>query len=240
MIDKKSLIIWCRHSDLNSILEIHKTIAPFAIVVNDSDIVKQLRMKKKQNDTKILYEVTSPLGNAINNHFELTQALSNNPSSSDVILQKYKQETEYEIQQAIQLGTDGIFYRLIGAEPCHTTPMQYGGFYLEIDRELLGIAKNLTNNVLYVEGKEDSYLDFVHDLPAQILAWESASWDIEKVEQVHRGPLAIDIEWMITNKQNDQNKNTNFYLAKLNSDSNQNLQLMIRNIEQLRCVSIHE
>jgi hypothetical protein len=238
MNTKEAFILWCQHSSPTSMLSLN-TKCPFDIVaVSEYNFAKQLADNKQRNSFKLLYEVASPLGNAIADQVNLTQALAENPHSSDAILQKYKQITQSEIERSLELGVDGILYRLIGANPSHTTPMQYGGFYLETDRELLNAAKNLPCNLLYVEGQEESYLDFVHDLPAHILAWESKLWDIEKVKHIHKGPLAVDIEWMLEKQSQDQT--VDFYLIKSNDSSNQKVQLMIRNIEHLGSVLVHE
>lgn len=77
---------------------------------------------------------------------------------------------------ALDAGADGIFYRLNGATSRESTPMQYGGHFLEHDRKLLEEVKGAPLNVLYVVGgEEDVYLDFVSDLPARLFAWDSVA-----------------------------------------------------------------
>jgi hypothetical protein len=49
--------------------------------------------------------------------------------------------------------------------------MQYGGHYLERDRELLQSAAD-TFTVLFIAGQEELYIDFVSDLPASVFAWD--------------------------------------------------------------------
>ena len=59
------------------------------------------------------------------------------------------------------------------AVPDSTTPMQYGGHFLEIDRRLL--SSDALFNVIFVQGPSEPYAVFVSDLPAQAFAWDSRS-----------------------------------------------------------------
>lgn len=94
---------------------------------------------------------------------------------------------------AIGAGALGLLYEIRGATVGECTPMEYGGLYLERDRELLQAVRDLGANVLYVAGPEP-YLDFVSDLPAHVFAWDIAASgvSIEEVRELRRGPLAAD------------------------------------------------
>jgi len=56
--------------------------------------------------------------------------------------------------------------------------MQYGGNYLERDRELLQSAREAQLTVLFVAGQDELYIDFVSDLPASVFAWDR---DLSKI-----------------------------------------------------------
>jgi hypothetical protein len=64
-------------------------------------------------------------------------------------------------------------YRLTGPEPAKATPMQYGGFFLEKDREFLQSAKSRGKLWIFVDAGPGAYLDFVSDLPADGFAWDA-------------------------------------------------------------------
>ncbi|HMS55380.1 MAG TPA: hypothetical protein PKA27_08255 [Fimbriimonadaceae bacterium] len=69
-----------------------------------------------------------------------------------------------EILDEIRMAPGDIVYVLRGAEPEYSTPMQYGGLFLEQDRALLASASG-HNVVLRIEGGDEVYADFLEDLP---------------------------------------------------------------------------
>ena len=101
-------------------------------------------------------------------------------------------EVRASIERAIEHGADGILYQLYGAEPGHCSPMQYGGHFLDRDRELLGEITDATANVLFVVGGEGTYLDFLSDLPAHVFAWDSLSTGVSvaDIRAMRNGALA--------------------------------------------------
>ena len=90
-------------------------------------------------------------------------------ASGDDTLAEMISETHKEIFEA----TEPIFYVLSGPEPAKTTPMQYGGHFLERDRELLEFANERGEVWLYVDAGPGAYMDFVSDLPAAVFAWDA-------------------------------------------------------------------
>ncbi len=72
--------------------------------------------------------------------------------------------------------------------------MQYGGFYLERDRELLEEAKDATFNLLWIDAGEEAYLDFVSDLPAHAFAWDIDATDVSVVQMRAMRPGALAAE----------------------------------------------
>lgn len=123
----------------------------------------------------LLAEIHSPFGRAIAAGIDLNAALRQNPSAGAEQLDSLVEEVRGEIASALDRGVDGIFYVLHGACPKWCTPMQYGGFYLERDRELLNVASSAAFNVVFVAGDDEVYFDCVSDLPAAAFAWDSTS-----------------------------------------------------------------
>ena len=70
--------------------------------------------------------------------------------------------------------------------------MQYGGYYLERDRELLQEIEAARLNVLCVVGDEEVFIDFVSDLPAQVFAWDSRATSVSSayVRELRKGAQA--------------------------------------------------
>jgi hypothetical protein len=73
--------------------------------------------------------------------------------------------------------------------------MQFGGLYLEQERELLSEIREARFNVIFVEGGDETYLDVVSDLPAAALGWDEVRNPMppSQVREMHRGALACGI-----------------------------------------------
>lgn len=115
------------------------------------------------------------------------------PSEVGDLLDQAVQKCVQLARGALQVGAIGVLYEIRGATPSECTPMEYGGLYLERDRELLEALKDSGANVLYVGGREP-YLDFVSDLPAHVFAWDVALSEISvgEVRAMRPGALAAD------------------------------------------------
>ncbi len=124
-------------------------------------------------DGLVLAEIVNPFGIAIEQGRDLNALLKTDPERGATELDRLTSEVKASILDVIERGADGILYRLHGACAKWCSPMQYGGFYLERDRELMEAAQPLMFNVLFVAGDEEVYFDFVSDLPAQALGWDS-------------------------------------------------------------------
>lgn len=85
-------------------------------------------------------------------------------------------------------------YVLEGAEPTLCSPMQYGGQYLETDRETLLRLCDKVTVVLRIKAGTDAYLDFVSDLPAHVFAWDahSTGFSLGQMRALRQGPLATN------------------------------------------------
>lgn len=122
-----------------------------------------------------LKTVLNPFGRALDEGLNLNAALGDDPTAGSAHLDRLCQLTLSECASA----QDGVRYRLIGADPRFCTPMQYGGFYLERDREILAHAKQQGYLEIDVDGDEP-YLDFIVDLPCDALKHNG-----RKVEVTH-------------------------------------------------------
>lgn len=127
----------------------------------------------------LLVAVKSPFGWAKEEGLDLMAALHANPVSGDEELTRLREKTRMDITHALDKGADGICYILAGAEPSQTTPMQYGGFLLELDREILQEFSGAVFNAVWVHGEKELYLEFVADLPCHALGWDTAKSGIQ-------------------------------------------------------------
>jgi len=123
----------------------------------------------------LLVQVSNPFGKALENGTDLNALLAAEPEEGGKVLDHLVSETREDMISALDGGADGVIYLLHGACEEHCSPMQYGGHYLERDRELLAGASDATLNFLYVVGDRDLYLDFVSDLPAHLFGWDDRS-----------------------------------------------------------------
>ncbi len=139
-------------------------------------------------------EVTNPFGLSLQRDLNLNQLLKDDPKEGNRILGELCDETQGDINRAFEAGADGIIYRLYGARARHCTPMQYGGYYLERDRELLQGVQDALFSMVFVVGDEDVYLDFVSDLPAKAFGWDikSSQVPISEVRDMRQGALVCE------------------------------------------------
>lgn len=160
------------------------------LVVRPGDLSKHTG-----GDLAVLAEILNPFGRALQMKLDLNTVLAQSPESGNAKLDELVTETREEIDAALAANADGIFYRLIGASPEYCTPMQYGGYYLERDRELLQSVADRPLNVLYIEGGDGAYLDFVSDLPAGVFAWdvEASGITTEEMRKMRNGALGSEM-----------------------------------------------
>lgn len=147
-----------------------------------------------------LIRVTNPFGRAKQ---DLNRLFTEDPAKGAEVLETLVQEVRGEIEGAIGDGADGIAYFLLGADAEHCSPMQYGGLYLERDRELLEYARSLGLNMLVVVGGPGAYIEIVADLPAAIMAWDvqATGRSVQDVRAIRDGLLcgddeSADLHWM--------------------------------------------
>ncbi len=156
--------------------------------------VRVLRAPGVRDEERLtLVEVLNPFGLAQAEGVNLNELIYTDPEAGNQKLDELVEKTREAIRAALDSGADGVFYRLIGAEPSQTTPMQYGGYYLERDRELLAEVSE-TPSALFIDAGEDAYMDFVSDLPAAFFAWDIDKSDVSvaRMRSLRPGPLAAE------------------------------------------------
>lgn len=136
-------------------------------------------------------EVLNPFGLAQRDGIDLAAELRADPTQGESRLNDYASRCRTDLLRALAYAADGILYRLEGAHPAATTPMVYGGHFLEVDRELLTEIYPQTLVVVDVAGEQEPYLDFVGDLPAHAMTWEAADVDVESVRKMIRGRIDL-------------------------------------------------
>lgn len=137
----------------------------------------QIRANGIDETKPILLEVLNPFGLAQARGTNPNSVLEDDPATGDKLLQGLATEVKHLIDAGIAAGVEGCLYRLHGANPACSTPMQYGGHFLEVDREILASFDGLPIRAVFVVGGEGTFLDFVSDLPAELFGW-----DVEKTE----------------------------------------------------------
>lgn len=138
--------------------------------------------------------VRSPLKRALDEGFDLNGALASDPARGNEELDRRVQQAHDEADQALASGADGIAYWIDGAYPAVSTPMQYGGYHLERDRELLETVKEARFNLAWIDGTEEVYLDSVSDLPADALGWRmtATNQSLHDLRPMRQGLLSGD------------------------------------------------
>ncbi len=116
--------------------------------------------------------ILNPFARSMQAEVELNDLLHENPEEGNRRLDIFVEQTRGELRDAVNRA-GGIVYMLDGAHAGCCSPMEYGGYYLERDRELLEAVSGKILVVLAIVGGDDVFLDFVSDLPAEVFAWNS-------------------------------------------------------------------
>ena len=108
------------------------------------------------------------------------------PALCGVELQRSKEETRAELE----VHRNEFIYRLTGVDPKSCTPMQYGGLYLELDRELLDEFRS-ERSVVWIDSGPGAYIDFVSDLSAQIFAYDAqvTGYPVKQLRGLRQGEI---------------------------------------------------
>jgi len=159
-----------------------------AIAVAPNDVAHAIDANPS---SAVLATVLSPLGRALERELHIVNELHGDVDKGNELLNQLVDETRDEMHASLEHGADGVFYVLDGAHPGVTTPMEYGGHFLEIDRQLMSGVIDARFNVLYVRGESEPYIDFVSDLPAHAFAWDPrCGVTVAQVREMRPGALA--------------------------------------------------
>lgn len=180
-VDRKPVVVWSASPG-------HQADG---ICVAPTMVAEAVRSHAEQ---MILVEIMSPCGLGRRRGIPLTRLLREEPEEGRAAFVRLRDYVEAQIDRAFDEGADGIYYRLDGAYPAMNTPMEYGGFYLETDREFLERVQDAPVNLLHVEGQEDVYFDCVADLPAALFGWDRPKTGVSVAEMrtVRSGALAAE------------------------------------------------
>lgn len=132
--------------------------------------------------------VLSPLGNLLAKGRDIYSVLESNPEVGEAMISEESDRVRQMVSEIVQAGADGVLYELEGAYPAASSPMQYGGHFLEVDRELMAEITSKTIGIVWVCGKDEPYLDFVSDLAGHAFGWESEDdMDVASIRAVRTG-----------------------------------------------------
>jgi hypothetical protein len=145
-----------------------------------------------QGDSVTMVRVDSPLTKQAKRNLNLNHLLHSDPEAGNKVLDELVSETLEEGKNALASGADGVAYVIDGAYPGGSTPMQFGGYYLERDREILEQLSDANFNLVFIEGGEETYLDSVSDLAANAIGWRicESGFSKEMMRELRCGPVA--------------------------------------------------
>ena len=191
--DRLPWFAWKPGSSFTDVEQFARQWQPDAVVVHSPEDVQEALSAFA--NAAVLMEVGNPFGAALLDDVDLNDEFEKGPDVGGVAFEKYVDLTRAALDSALSAGADGVLYRVFGAEPGLSTPMQFGGLYLEQERELLHGISDSRFNVVYIEGGEGAYLDVVSDLATHALGWDELRSAIpaSEVRAMHRGALACGL-----------------------------------------------
>ena len=194
-VDRAPWFAWSGGASAKQALDFAKSFSPDAIVVSSAIRAEQALQELDENGPAVLVEVGNPFGEALQSGVDLNEEFAKGPESGDEAFSAFVEGVGSSLHAALESGADGVLYRVFGAEPSLSTPMQFGGHYLERERELLQSISDARFNVVYIEGGDEVFLDVVSDLPAHALGWDEQRSHIppSEVRKMREGALACGL-----------------------------------------------
>lgn len=240
--DGASWFAYFRNEKFDHILKFAESQKPDAIVLSNLSNVGTALDVLGSEGPAILVETLNPFGLCLSENVDINAELRNNPVKGNEILSEMVNKVSRHIGEIMKSGADGVFYRLIGAEPKYTSPMQYGGYYMEHDNNLLSSVRDARCNVLFIEGGEYVYMDFVHDIPASLLAWDekSSGLSFDEVKQYHSGALACEIEHDIAHAWDSCNQTGIVFFGVFDKINDFDFEAFQGRLKQLRSLVAHD
>ena len=156
------------------------TLAPESVVAMFSGFDCEIDGVKYQG-------ILSPFSKAISRSMDIVGLLADSPSEGEAVLADLVTQTKVEIAAS----AESFNYIVAGAEPAFSTPMEYGGHFLELDRELIGDQKPAITLV----GGSETYIDVVSDLAETYLVWnpEHIKEDPQEVAKMTRARILTQV-----------------------------------------------
>jgi hypothetical protein len=191
IVDRAPWFAWAPATSAHSALVFARSCGPDAVVVESAIDAQQFMADYA--DAAVLVEVQNPYAEARGAGIDLQKEFDADPDNGESLLRAYSAGVESGLAAALESGSDGVLYRLQGAAPGASSPMQYGGRLLERDRELLQLLRDTRLSVLWIE-EEGAYIDFLADLPAHALGWDDEMITCTEVRKVRPGALACSIQ----------------------------------------------
>lgn len=146
-----------------------------------------------QNSCLNLQLIPGALAVTLEKNPEAFRLLEESPEEGESLILSALEDVQSRIEDCFSTGFDGFCYVVKGAYPEVSSPMQYGGHFLEVDRALLTGAEGLGYRMVLVEGDNEPYIDFVSDLPCELFAWDIRSGiDPSNVREMRVGGLVAN------------------------------------------------
>ncbi|MES1228216.1 MAG: hypothetical protein ABUL72_06055, partial [Armatimonadota bacterium] len=121
--------------------------------------------------------------------FDLISLLKSDPAAGHAWIE---QESE-NIRSEMASATDGVFYRLAGCDPTHTSPMEYGGYFVPAEAAILDRAS--TQRIVWAESAPETYFDFLADIPCDLFGWDVETGpSVDEMRGIRRERLLADSE----------------------------------------------
>jgi len=98
---------------------------------------------------------------------DLLALLKTNPEEGHAWIAEQSALVVVEAKQA----PHGVLYRLGGCDPTHTSPMEYGGYFVPAETAIL--QQLSAPRVLWVEPAADTYFEFLADIPCDVFGWDT-------------------------------------------------------------------
>ena len=119
--------------------------------------------------------------------FDLIGLLKTDPEAGHAWIESESKAILAEASHA----KDGVFYRLAGCDPAHTSPMEYGGYFVPAEAAIL---ENLNSpRTVWVETATETYFDFLADIPCDLFGWDIHNGPgIEEMRQIRTEKLLAD------------------------------------------------
>jgi hypothetical protein len=189
-VDRPPWFVWDT-AETDALLSNH---TPDAVVATSIEEATRLLNSSDEDGPAVLVEVVNPLGLALSEG-DNPNRLLDVPEAAERELDRWVERCKSSLLEALDTGADGVLYRLRGAEPPYSTPMEFGGFHLERERALLNEISDARFNVLLADGGEETYLDFLTDLPAHAFAWDERKIPSspKQVREMRAGALACGL-----------------------------------------------